>query len=81
MVAKVNSIDTSGFVSRTKYNTDKSDLRKKIGDTDKKNPTDYKVKITRIESKIPISSGLATSAAFAAAENKIPDVSNLVKNK
>ena len=30
---------------------------------------------------MPISSGLATSAAFTAAENKIPDVSNLVKNK
>ena len=33
LVAKVNSIDTSGFVLKTKYDTDKSDLEKKIPDT------------------------------------------------
>ena len=37
-VAKVNVIDTSGFVLKTKYDTDKSDLEKKICDEDKKNP-------------------------------------------
>ena len=36
-VAKVNNIDTSSFVSKTKYYTDKSDLENKISDTDKKN--------------------------------------------
>ena len=30
LVAKVNNIDTSGFVLKTKYDTDKSDLEKKI---------------------------------------------------
>ena len=29
LVAKVNNIDTSGFVLKTKYDTDKSDLEKK----------------------------------------------------
>ena len=37
LVAKVNNIDTSGFVLRTKYDTDKSHLEKKISDSDKKN--------------------------------------------
>ena len=33
LVAKVNCIDTSGFVSKTKYETDKSGLEKKIPDS------------------------------------------------
>ena len=32
LVKKVNNIDTSGFVFKTKYDTDKSDLEKKIPD-------------------------------------------------
>ena len=36
LVAKVNNIDTSGFVLKIKYDTDKSDLEKKISDEDKK---------------------------------------------
>ena len=37
-VTKVNNIDTTGFVLKTTYNTNKSDLEKKISDADKKNP-------------------------------------------
>ena len=33
LVAKVNSIETSGFVLKTKYDTDKSELENKILDT------------------------------------------------
>ena len=33
LVAKVNSIDTSAFVLKTKYDTDKTELEKKIPDT------------------------------------------------
>ena len=33
LVTKVNSIDTSGFVLKTKYDTDKSELENKIPDT------------------------------------------------
>ena len=54
LVAKVNSIDTSAFVLKTKYDTDKIELEKKIPDTSglvKK--TDYNSKITKIEGKIP----------------------------
>ena len=38
LVAKVNSIDTTGFVLKTTHDTDKSDLEKKISDADKKIP-------------------------------------------
>ena len=80
LVAKVNSIDTSGFVLKTKYDTDKSELENKIPDTSglvKK--TDYNAKITEIEGKIPSISGLATNAALTAVENKIPNISSLVR--
>ena len=36
LVAKVNNIDIIGFVLKTPYDTDKSDLEKKISDADKK---------------------------------------------
>ena len=45
LVAKVNNIDVSGFVLKTKYDTDKSELENKIPDTSglvKK--TDYNTK-------------------------------------
>ena len=79
LVAKVNNIDTSRFVLKTKYGTGKLDLEKKSSDGDKKIPdssglvkkTDYNAKITEIERKIPSISGIATNAALTAAKNKI----------
>ena len=41
--------------------------------------TDFNSKISEVEGKIPIISGLATTSALTAVENRIPDVSNLVK--
>ena len=38
LVTKVNNMDTSGFVWKTKYNKEKSDLEKIISDKDKKIP-------------------------------------------
>ena len=35
LVAKVNNIDTTGFILKTTYDTDKSDLEKKISGADK----------------------------------------------
>ena len=67
-----------GFVLKTKYDTDKSSLEKKIPNISglvKK--TDYNANIAEIESKISSIRGLATTAALIAVENKIPDVSNL----
>ena len=59
--AKVNNIDTSDFVLKTKYNTDKTKLENKILITSglvKK--TNYNTKITELENKIPNISNLAT---------------------
>ena len=61
LVTKINNIDTSGFVLKTKYNADKSELEKKISDADKKIPDTsgfvkklvYNAKISKIENKIP----------------------------
>ena len=53
LVAKVNSIDTSRFVLKTNYDTDKKELENKIPDTNglvKK--TDCNAKITKIEGKV-----------------------------
>ena len=41
--------------------------------------SDYNVKITEIENKIPDISNLATKTALTGVENKIPNVSSLVK--
>ena len=38
LVAKLNNVDTTGFVLKAKYDTDISDLEKKISDADKKYP-------------------------------------------
>ena len=43
LVAKVNNIDISGFVLKTKHNADKSDLEKKISDAVKKIPDTSKL--------------------------------------
>ena len=54
LVTKVNNIDTSGFVLKTKYDTDKLELENKIPDTSglvKK--TDYDAEIPDKEGKIP----------------------------
>ena len=76
LVTKVNSIDTSGFVLKTKYDTDKSELENKIPDVSN---LVKKTKLTELENKIPDISNLAAKTALTTVENKIPDVSNLVQ--
>ena len=41
--------------------------------------TDFNTKVSKIEGKIPDVSSLVTKSALTAVENKIPDVSSLVK--
>ena len=74
----VNDIDTSAFVSKTKYQTDTTKLEKKISDV-----TDFvkKTNLTELENKIPDVSSLATKTALTPVEKNIPDVSSLVKKK
>ena len=80
LVAKVNNVDTSRFVLKSKYNTNESELEKKIpGTSGLVKKADCSAKITEIESNIPSISGIATNATLTAVENKIPDVSSLVK--
>ena len=38
LVAKINNIDIRGFILKAKYDTEKSNLEKKISDADKKVP-------------------------------------------
>ena len=75
LVAKVNNIDTNDFVLKTKYQTDKTELEKKIPDV-----TNFvkKTKLTELGKKIPDVSILATKTTLTAVENKIPDVSSLI---
>ena len=80
LVAKVNNIVTSGFVLKNMEDTHKSELENKIPDTSglvKK--TDYDSKMSKTEDKNSAISNLATKAALNIAENKILDVSNLLK--
>ena len=77
---KVDNTDTSDFVLKTKYNTDKTELENKIPGTNglvKK--MNYNTKITELENKIPDISNLATKTELTAVENKIPDISSLFK--
>ena len=69
LAAKVNNIDTSDFVLKTKYQTGKTELEKKIS-----NLTDSvkKTKLTELVNKIPDVSSLATTNALTAVENKTP---------
>ena len=69
LAAKVNNIDTSAFVLKTKYQTDKTKLEKKIP-----NVTDFvkKTKLTELENKIPDVSSLATKTTLTAVKNRKP---------
>ena len=78
LVAKVNNIDTNDFVLKTKDNSDKMELEKKIPDV-----TDFvkKVKLTELENKIHDISNLATKIALTTVENIIRYFTSLVKKK
>ena len=79
----MSDTDTTGFFLKTKYDTDKSDLKKEISDVEKKIPntsalfreTDLNANVSETESKIPSISYLITSVSLIAVQNKIPDVS------
>ena len=76
LFAKVYNIDTSDFLLKTNYQTDKTELEKKIP-----NVTDFvkEAKLTELENKVLDVCDLATKTALTTDENKIPDISSLVK--
>ena len=69
LVAQVDNINTSDFVLKTTYNTDKVELQNKIPDVIN---LVKKTKLTELENKIPDLSHLATKAGLTTVENKIP---------
>ena len=75
MITKVNNIDISDFVLKTKNQTDKTELEK---NPDVSNLV-KKAKLTELENKIPDVSSLATKTALTPVENKIPSVTSLAK--
>ena len=83
LVAKVNGIDTTNFVSKTKYEKDGTDFENKINKIDKKildvSNLAKKSALTAVKNKIPDITGLATTSALTAVEDKIPNANNLVK--
>ena len=89
---KVDAIDTSKFVWRTKFTTDTNALNDKIDRVEKKTPdisgfatkpsvtrliTEQEDYTDKVKKKIPDISGLASKTELTAVENKIPDVSGL----
>ena len=76
LVAKVNNIDTSDFVLKSNYQTDKTELEKEIPD---ETNLVKKAKLTELENKISDVSSLVTKIALTTVENNIPNVSSLVK--
>ena len=75
LVAKINNIDTSDFVLKSKYQTDKTELEKKIPDVSN---LFGKAKFTELENQIPDVSSLPTKTPLTAVENKTPSASSLV---
>ena len=89
---KVDAIDTSKFVSRTKFTTDTNALDDKIDKVEKKIPdisglatkssvtrliTEQEGYTDKVKKKDPDTSGFASKIVLTAVENKIPDVSGL----
>ena len=74
LVAKVDDIDTNDFLLKTKYDTEKTELEKKIPNTSN---LATKTALTIVENKIPDTSNFATKTVLTTVENKIPDISNL----
>ena len=71
LVTEVDNIDTTNFVSRTKYEKDGTDFEDKIDKIDKKVPNVtslvkkayFNTKVTEIKRKIPDINGLVTKSA------------------
>ena len=75
-VAKVDNIDTSDFVLKTKYKIDKTELENKIPDVSN---LVRKTKLTELENKILDISNLATKTVLTTVKSKIPSISILDK--
>ena len=91
---KVDNIDTTNFVLKTKYEKDGSDFEDKISKVDKKisdvsslvKKTDFNSKITELENKIPNVSGFLLISVFnskiknLASKTEVTAVENKIPN-
>ena len=72
LVAKINKIDTSGFLLKNKYDRDKTEVENEIPNTNElAKRLCYNVKITGIENKIPSFNRLASNSALTTVESCI----------
>ena len=74
LVAKVNNIDTSDFVLKTKYSTDKTELENKIPDISN---LATKTALTTVENKIPSVSNLVKKTDY---NTKVTEIENKLNN-
>ena len=72
LITKVNAIDTSGFLLKSQYSTDKlmTQIRKQLILVNSLK-TSYNAEITEIERKIPGVTSLSTTSALNAVEKDI----------
>ena len=77
LATKVNNTDTSHFILKTKYQTDKTEFEKKIPDE-----TDFvkKTKLTELK-KNKKNSDVSSLKTKTSVENETPSISSLVKNR
>ena len=77
-MTKVDNIDTSDFVLKANYNTDKTELENKTPDTSGLvRKTNYNTKITELENKIPSVSNLVKKTDYNA---KVTEIENKLTN-
>ena len=79
-LSKLSNVVKNEVVKKTKYNKKIKNIEDKIPDiTNLGIKTILNTKINEVKTEIPSISGLPTTFALTAVENKIPNVSNLVK--
>ena len=79
-LSKLSNVVKNEVVEKTEYNAKIKNIADKIPDiSNLATKTILNTKIKEVKNEIPSTSGLATTSALTAFENKIPNVSNLVK--
>ena len=78
-LGKLSNVVNNDVVKKSKYNAKIKNIEDKILDiSNLATRTILNTKIIEVKNEIPSITGLATTSALAAVENKIPSISNLV---
>ena len=79
-LSKLSNAVKNEVVKKNEYNVKIKNIEDKISDiTNLATKTSLNPKINKVKAKIPSITNLATTTALTSVENKIPNVSNLVK--